>query len=352
MQTKEAKKHIISEDKSILDALRLLNSLSGGLMTLVVTDSQERFIGTVTDGDIRRALLKGISLDDGVIKATFTQSTVLNHDSDYYSVVADARARGLRLLPNVDEEGHLVGIVDLRYRLAMLPIEAVLMAGGKGERLRPATLTTPKPLLTVGGKPIIDYNVEMLRSYGIDRISVSVNYLKEQIIEHFKGSEFEGIVECIEEPCRLGTMGSLAYCGPFSRPYILVMNSDLLTDPDLEKMYLHHKRSEADLTMAVISYPVSVPFAILKTDGDRVIGLSEKPTFNNLANAGVYLMNREIAESVIKGEYLDAPDLIERVISNGGKVGWYQIEGTWIDIGSPDDYRYANDLMKIRKSHK
>lgn len=348
MKQEEAEKHIIRDTETVLDALARLNTLSGGLMTLVVIDADRHVLGTVTDGDIRRALISGVALGESVLRAAFTFCTLLRPDDDPYLKVAAARDRGITLLPGIGTDGRLEKIIDLRKRQAIIPVEAVLMAGGKGERLRPMTLTRPKPLLEVGGRPIIDYNIDALRRVGIDRICVSVNYLKEQLIEHFRDPRFEGMVECVEEPCRLGTMGSLAYCAPFTKPDVLVMNSDLLTDMDFEDLFLHHKHSGADLTMAVVSYPVSIPFAIIATDGDRVTGLSEKPTFNNLANAGVYLMSRRVAESVVKGEYLDAPDLVERVIAEGGKVGWYQIKGTWIDIGSPDDFRYANDLMKLR----
>ncbi len=344
-----AQRHMITSGASVFSALELLNNLSGKLMTLVVVGPEGKLLGTITDGDIRRALLSGVDLKDDITRATHTECMALGPDDNPYTLVAEAHRRGIQLLPRVDGEGRVTGLIDLRSRRAILPIEAVLMAGGKGERLRPATLSTPKPLLKVGGRAIIDYNVEALRNVGVDRICVSVNYLKEQLIEHFADGRFEGKVTCIEEPCRLGTMGSLALCGPFSRPDVLVMNSDLLTDLDFEKMFLHHKQTGADLTMAVISYPVSVPFAIIKTDGERVTGLAEKPTFNNLANAGVYLMKREVAESITKGEYLDAPDLIDRLIADRRKVGWFQIEGTWIDIGSPDDFRYANDLMKLRQ---
>ncbi len=349
MNHQESEKHIISSEAPVIQALERLNALSGGLMTLVVRDRNGHLAGTLTDGDIRRSLISGTALEDQVNKAMFRECMRLTPDDDPYKTVAEATSRKISLLPKVDAEGKLTGLIDLRERRAMLPVEAVLMAGGKGERLRPLTLSTPKPLLEVGGKPIIDYNIEALRRFGIERICISVNYLKEQIIEHFADPRFGDKVICIEEPQRLGTMGSLAYCGPFMKNDILVMNSDLLTDLDFEKFFLHHKRSGADLTMAVVSYPVAVPFAIITTEGDRVTSLVEKPTFNNLANAGVYLMRREVAGSVARGEYLDAPDLIDRVISNGGKVSWFQIEGTWIDIGSPDDFRYANDLMKLRR---
>lgn len=342
----ETDSHLIDAGASLKDALVKLNALSGKVMTLVVILSDGRVGGTLTDGDIRRALIAGAALDDCVVCAMHRGFMALRPSDDAYLRVSEAVERGLALLPELDSEGRLAGLLDLRKRRAMLPVEAVLMAGGKGERLRPLTLECPKPLLKVGGKAVIDYNVEALRRVGIRRICVTVNYLQEQIIAHFTdfGSADEK-VECVSEPCRLGTMGSLALCAPFSEPDVLVMNSDLLTDMDFEELYRHHRASGADLTMAVVPYPVSVPFAIIEKEGDRVTGLEEKPTYNNLANAGVYLMRREIAENIAPGRFLDAPDLIEQLIAEGRKVSWYKIRGTWIDIGSPDDYRYANEIL-------
>lgn len=340
------KRHIIEGGVTIREALKALNALSGDSMTVFAVDSEGSLIGSVTDGDIRRALISGHTPDDSVADIAFRNFLALQSNATptgKYDVVAKARERRIQLLPVV-EDGKLVDIKDLREIHSAIPADAVLMAGGRGERLRPMTLTTPKPLLKVGGKEIIDYNVESLGRYGVDNIFVTVNYLKGQIIDHFGDPKWGGKVKCIEEPCRLGTIGSVALIDDFKNDHVIVMNSDLLTNIDFEKLYLHHKQTGATLTMATIPYTVSVPFAIIRTDGDCVTGLEEKPTYNHFANAGIYIMNRDALSGIKRGEYLDAPDFIEQLIADGHKVAHFPIEGTWIDIGSPDDFRYANEV--------
>ncbi|MDE6740807.1 MAG: nucleotidyltransferase family protein [Muribaculaceae bacterium] len=341
-------RHIISGSATIRETLVALNLLSGDSMTLFATDSDGRLIGSVTDGDIRRALIAGHTTEDQVRDIAFRSfiSLPVNSSPDErYRIVSKAHERRINLLP-ITDNGTLVDVIDIRIVKSAIPADAVLMAGGRGERLRPLTLATPKPLLEVGGKPIIDYNVEALISYGIENIYVTVNYLKEQIIEHFDASKWNGHVHCVEEPCRLGTLGSIALIDTLSQDQVIVMNSDLLTNIDFEKLWRHHVDSGAVLTMATVPYTVSVPFAIIRTDGDRVIGLEEKPTFNHFANAGVYMIDREVLEGIKRGEYLDAPDFVESLIEKGLKVSHFAIEGTWIDIGSPDDFRYANEVTR------
>lgn len=341
-------RHVVKGSFTIRETLVALNNLSGDSMTVFAVDDAGRLIGSVTDGDIRRAIIAGHTPDTLTSDIAFRNFTALPAEAspgEKYSVVSHARSRHLNLLPVVDG-GVLVDILDLRRLKSALPVDAVLMAGGRGERLRPLTLTTPKPLLEVGGKPIIDYNVESLLSHGVNNVYVTVNYLKDKIIEHFAHPRWEGRVRCIEEPCRLGTMGSVALIDDFVSDHVIVMNSDLLTNIDFERLWRHHMGAGAVLTMATIPYIVSVPFAILRTDGDRVTGLEEKPTFNHFANAGVYMIDRGALSGIRKGEYLDAPDFVESLISGGGKVSHFAIEGTWIDIGSPDDFRYANEIMK------
>ena len=343
-------RHIINGNATIRETLMALNELSGDSMTLFAVDSDCHLIGSVTDGDIRRALIAGKTTEDKVCDIAFKNYIYLTSDAsadERYRTVARARERRINLLP-VTDEGILSDIIDLRKMKSAIPAEAVLMAGGRGERLRPLTLDTPKPLLNVGGKPIIDYNVDSLLRYGVKDVYVTVNYLKEQIIDHFAHPKWNGKVHCIEEPCRLGTMGSVALIDTLSQDYVIVMNSDLLTDIDFERLWRHHVDSEAVLTMATVPYTVSVPFAILKTNGDRVTGLEEKPTFNHFANAGVYIIDRNILSEIKRGEYLDAPDFVESLIAKGLKVSHFAIEGTWIDIGSPDDFRYANEVTSRR----
>ncbi len=343
-------RHIITGEATIRDTLTALNELSGDSMTLFVLDEDRKLIGSVTDGDIRRALIAGHTTEDKASDIAFRKFISLTSDAspeERYKTVARARERVINLLP-VTTNGILTDIIDLRKMKSAIPADAVLMAGGRGERLRPLTLDTPKPLLKVGGKPIIDYNIESLQRYGVNDIYVTVNYLKDQIIGHFADPKWQGRVHCIEEPCRLGTIGSVALIDTLSQDYVIVMNSDLLTNIDFEKLWRHHVDSGAVLTMATIPYTVSVPFAIIKTDGDRVTGLEEKPTFNHFANAGVYIIDRNVLSEIKRGEYLDAPDFVESLIAKGLKVSHFVIEGTWIDIGSPDDFRYANEVTSRR----
>lgn len=324
------------------EALERLNSLSGRSMTLFVVDERGKLKGTLTDGDVRRGLLAGASLDgavDDVMHRTFRAV----RPTDTAPNLGALRQAGIELLPILDGDGRIERIIDLRSVRAMLPVDAVLMAGGRGERLRPLTEHTPKPLLPVGGRAIIDYNIDALRACGVENIYVTVNYLHEQLELHF-AKRGDG-VQCVLEPRRLGTMGSLALIDTLKSHDVLVMNSDLLTDIDFQALYERHRESGAALTMAVVPYKVSVPYAILELNGDRVTGLAEKPTYNYYANAGVYMMRADVAKSITKGEYLDATDLIDRLIGDGEKVTYFPIDGTWIDIGSPKEYENACKLM-------
>lgn len=338
------RRHSIAADATVREALVALNSLSGESLTLFAFDGDDLLVGTVTDGDIRRALIGGASLSDKVEKVMHRNYLSAVPGDNICLSISEGRRRRITLLPVV-EQGRVVSLLDLRKMRTKLPIDAVLMAGGRGERLRPMTEHTPKPLLPVGGKPIIDYNVDELEACGVDKIFVTVNYLAEQIERHFYGRMGNASVECVREPKRLGTMGSLAFVDGLTCDNVLVMNSDLLTTLDFEAMYLQHVKTGADITMAAVPYNVSVPYALMRMENGMVIGLEEKPTYNYFANAGVYLIRRPLLSRIKKGEYLDAPDFISSVIAERGNVGCYPIEGTWIDIGSPDDYRYANELM-------
>lgn len=342
--------HLIPASATLREAFRKLNSLSGGNMTLFVVKSltAPELIGSLTDGDLRRAVIADADLEQSVAQACRRDCMKMDPTSGRYAAISGARLKGISLLPVIDDSGEIVEVIDLRKIKAELPLDAVLMAGGKGERLRPLTLDTPKPLLKVGNQAIIDYNIHELFANGIHNIFVTVNYLKEQLISHFDAPEFEGKVKCVSEPRRLGTMGSLSLINGLKADNLIVMNSDLLTSISFEKMYLQHESSGAELTMGVIPYSVSIPFAIIRSEGRKITGLTEKPTYNYFANAGVYMMKREVIDHIPQGEYLDAPDLVEGLIAKGMKVEYFPIEGLWIDIGSPDDYRYANELMKLR----
>lgn len=340
-------RHIISLTATVREAIEGLNRLSGDAMTLVVTDDAGHPAGTVTDGDVRRGLLRGVTLDASVVEVMNREFRMVSRSNADVGFVRETRNAGIRLLPVADETGCLVDIVDLRNITSLLPVSALIMAGGKGERLRPMTLTRPKPLLEIEGKAIIDYNVEALARAGIDEVVVSTAYLAEQLDRHFS-EPVSGInVRTIREEQPRGTIGALADALPMlTNDTVLVMNSDLLTDISLEEMYIRHRSEDADITVAAIPYTVSVPYAILSTDGSRITSLEEKPTYSLYANGGIYMISRHVASMVPGDRRYDATDLIEDALAKEMKVVYFPLNGTWIDVGTPADFRHAADIMK------
>lgn len=347
--------HIISSTSTVLEALERLNQLPGDRMTLILVDKERRPVGTLTDGDIRRAFLRGVQLTAPVTDAAMASFRRVKEGDIDVSELKDLRSKGITLIPVIDSEGRLTNILDLSNRRTRLPLRAIVMAGGKGERLRPATLTTPKPLLRIEGKAIIDYNIEALAAVGIDDITVTARYLADQIQAHFAEPVAGVEVKVVEESEPLGTVGSVTLCGKAaaSQQATLVMNSDLLTTISFEDMYLHHLKSGADVTVAVIPYQVSVPYAILTLDSrnpELVSGIEEKPSYSYYANAGIYLFSRRVIDMLEQGRRTDATDLIESAIAAGLPVTYYPIQGTWIDVGSPVDFRQAGELMRHHNS--
>lgn len=336
------KQHLINTDSTVGDALQQLNSLSGANMTLVAVDKEMRPEGTLTDGDIRRALLAGVTLAMPVHRAMNRNFVSVKESEIASDSFTRLRAAGIRLLPVTSADGKLAELVDLDRCRGRLPLSALLMAGGKGERLRPETLSVPKPLLPLHGKAVIDYNIDLLRSYGIGDITVATRYLSEKIIAHFEGTG----VKCVVEKKPLGTIGALSLIGGMPFNDILVMNSDLLTDAPIDEMLRHHSTTASAVTVAAIPYTVSVPYAILDTDGNQVTALQEKPTYSYYANAGIYILSREAVALVDRDEPVDATDLIALAIARGLRVTYFPLSGTWIDIGTPTDFRHAEELLE------
>lgn len=346
-------RHIIAREASLKDALERLNTLSGNEMTLFVVDSQGSLsvLGSLTNGDIRRAILAGMSLDTTVEKAMFADFKFLRADSsDQVDDIRQMRALGINMVPVIDNDGRLVRIEDLNERPSILPLSAILMAGGKGERLRPLTLDTPKPLLRIDGKAIIDYNVEALIRAGITDITVCTRYLADRIKEHFSTPIMDVNIKCVTESIPMGTIGAAALITHRPKGNTLVMNSDLLTTVSFEDMYLKHRDTRADVTVGVIPYQVSVPFAILSTSDGRVTGIEEKPSYSYYANAGIYIFRNEILSTLQPDIRTDATDLIRQAIDDGRNVTYHVINGTWIDVGSHTDFRHAEDLMRHHRN--
>ena len=339
-------KYIIADTHTIKDALSALNEIGHAAQTLFVVDSEHKMVGTLTDGDIRRSLIAGKNLNTPVNLVMHKDFRFITQTDWDVRRLKSLKEKNILFIPILNEEHRIVGVCNLMKYKNILPIDAVLMAGGKGERLRPLTEKTPKPLLPVGDKAIIDYNIDNLICYGVKHISVTVNYLKEQLEEHFS-KERDGVkVHCVREPRFLGTMGSLRFVRNFHYDTILIMNSDLFTNVDLEDFYLHFKETGADMSAAAIPYSISIPYGIFNVKDDYITGLTEKPTYNYYANAGIYLIKREIFNLIPNDTFFNATDLIELLIAQNRKVVRFPLHGYWFDIGNKDEYTKAQDIVK------
>lgn len=339
-------RYIISENASVKDALIALNTNVHDTLSILVVNAQDQLVGSLTDGDIRRGLISGTQLTDEV-------STIMHRDFKYIlksefdvAHLKDFRERKILFIPILDDNHHVIDVVNLQKFKSHLPIDAVLMAGGRGERLRPLTEKIPKSLLPVGDKCIIDHNIDRLMSYGILHVNVTVNYLHEQIEEHYAEPRNGVQVRTFREPKFLGTIGSIKFVDAFYNDTVLVMNSDLFTNIDYEDFFLHFQTHGAEMSVAAVPYIVSIPYGILDLEGCEVKGLIEKPKYNYYANAGIYLIKKATLAEIPENTFFNATDLIEKLISQNKKVIRYPLNGTWIDIGNPQEYQKAMDLAK------
>lgn len=339
--------HIIFQDQTLLDALKRINSIKSAPLVLFALDSNNALRGTITDGDVRRALIKGLNVNDKISDVMHRNFHFLRKGiDDNVSNLHRQRELKMRLLPILDEENHICDIVNLEKYRTKLPIDAVLMAGGRGERLRPLTETIPKPLIKIGDKCIIDYNVDRLLSYGLKYISVTINYLGEQIEEHFR-EERDGVkIATVREPKFLGTIGSIKFIESFNNDSVLIMNSDLFTNIDYEDFFLHFKQHDADMSVAVVPYVVKIPYGVFNLEGRNIKGVSEKPTYNYYANAGIYLIKKKCLELIPDNQFFNATDFMDILINQNYKVIRYPISGFWIDIGQHEELARAKEMVK------
>lgn len=339
--------YLINGSLSVLEALKKINEIKVGPMVLFVVSDEGQMIGTLTDGDVRRALIAGYNINEEISKIIRPKFNFLRaDDAQIVEHLRNQRDMNMSLVPILDEDNHIVDVIDLDKYRTRLPLDAVLMAGGKGERLRPLTEYTPKPLLKVGEKAIIDHNIDRLISYGVRHISVTVNYLKEQLEEHFKEPHNGVQVNTVREPKYLGTIGSIRFVREFYNDTVLVMNSDLFTNINYEDFYLHFKEHNAEMSVAAVPYTVSVPYGIFDLNGRDIKGLIEKPTYNYYANAGIYLIKRSAFDEIPDDTFFNATDLIEKLIAEGKKVIRFPLNGIWIDIGNKDEYEKSQELVK------
>jgi dTDP-glucose pyrophosphorylase len=338
----------IDLNSSIREAMVCIDSNVRGIA--LVVDEQRRLLGTITDGDIRNAMLRGSNLDAPIhqllankANGPYGKPITAAVDTDTASLLVLMQEHSVRQIPLVDED-HCV--VALATRDELLPhealdLQALVMAGGFGTRLMPLTEQVPKPMLPVGSRPLLELIVEQLRTAGIKQVNVATHYKGEVITNHFGNGQGFGVdISYVKEDQPLGTAGALSLLGESNEP-LLVINGDILTRVDFRALLNFHKEHDAELTVAVRQYDIHVPYGVIHTEGAFVRGISEKPVVSQLINAGIYLLNPSVRRLIPNGQPYDIPDLIERLLAEGRTVVCFPIREYWLDIGKADQYDQA-----------
>ena len=340
------RKHLILTNTLIKEALIQLSNL--GIDTIIfVVDEDDKLIGSITDGDIRRGLIRGVSIDQSINDViSINPKFIRKGDSDIEKII-QYRDANFRVIPILDDRDIVVNIMNFRHIHSYLPIDVVIMAGGLGERLRPLTNFLPKPLLKIGDKPIIEHNLDRLSWFGIKNFWISINYLGDKIIEYFGSGDDKNIqISYLKEGVPLGTIGSVSLIENSEHDFVLVANSDILTNLDYEHFFLEFLKEDADLAVVTIPYEVNIPYAIFELNDNYVVNLKEKPTYTYYSNGGIYLFKKKVLEYIPKNTFLNATDLIEILLKRNKKIYSYPFEGYWLDIGKPDDYSKAQEDIK------
>jgi dTDP-glucose pyrophosphorylase/CBS domain-containing protein len=338
----------VDASSSVRAAIGCIDRNAAGIA--LVVDKERRLIGTVTDGDVRRAILAGLSIEEPIetllankpepaprIPTTAPVGTAPSELLDLMN------RYDLRHIPVVDAEGRVVGIEMLRDLVLeyQLPLRAMVMAGGFGRRLRPLTDDLPKAMLPIGGRPLLEIIVRRLQQAGIRRVHVATHYKAEVIQEHFgDGQRFDLDIHYVNEDQPLGTAGALGLLAQSDEP-LLVINGDILTHVNVSSMLEFHRSNRADLTVAVSAFEIEVPYGVVRTDGLFVTGVDEKPTIRSYINAGVYLLSPEVCRLVPSGRPCDMPELIGYCLDRGLRVISFPLREYWQDIGRRDDYSKA-----------
>ncbi|OYQ32106.1 nucleotidyltransferase [Flavobacterium cyanobacteriorum] len=343
------REHLLQSGSTIKQALHQLDILAKDAILFIVDDA-DVLIGSLTDGDVRRGLLKGITIDHTVNEIIQPHPKFIRKGEQNIQQIIEYREGNFRILPVLDKENRVVNVINFREIRSYLPVDAVIMAGGRGQRLRPLTDSVPKPLLKVGHKAIMEHNVDRLALYGIDDFWFSVKYLGEQIEAYFgNGKERNITIQYIWEDSPLGTIGAVSKVQNFEHDYILVTNSDLLTNLDYENFFVDFINNDADFAVVTIPYQVKVPYAVLETDSGSIKSFKEKPTYTYYSNGGIYLMKKSVLDYLPKNSFFNATDLMEKLIAEQKKVISYPLIGYWLDVGKHEDFEKAQqDIKQIK----
>lgn len=347
---KDVAELFVTLQTSFHEALVRINAAARGIA--LVVDADCRLIAVITDGDARRAILAGVPLQAPVSAVLERRPPAppitAPQSSTAADVIALVKRTGVSHVPLIDESARVVGLVGLDDLLSdeARPLQAIVMAGGLGKRLHPLTASTPKPMLPVGDRPLMEHTIVQLSSAGIRQVHIATHYLSEQISEHFGNGERFGLdVRYVPEEKLLGTVGAVGLM-PTSDAPMLVVNGDILTSLDFRAMVSFHREHRADLTVAVRHHEVQVPYGVVETDGVNMVGVTEKPVHRHLVNAGVYLLESTVRQYIPTGERCDMTDLIQVLIREGRTVICFPVWEYWRDIGHSDEYEQAQQDVK------
>ena len=342
--TKNWKSTLVSPDMTIGDLITRLNDTA--LQICLVVDEKDVLIGSVTDGDVRRAILARIDISAPVSEIMNTQPRSIGPDESRDKLLTWMAHEQIHQMPVVDDNGAVIDLITIDDLIAARtpnPNWIVLMAGGLGTRLRPLTESAPKPLLPVGNKPILETILESFASQNFKNFFVSVNYKAEMIKSHFEDGSSWGVnIRYVEEKDRLGTAGSLSLLPERPKEPLIAMNGDLLTRVNFEQLLAFHDEHEAIATMCIREYDFQVPFGVVQVEGVDVKSIDEKPVHRFFVNAGIYVLDPEVLDHIDEGEALDMPDLFARLIDKGLPTAAFPIREYWMDIGQIDDFNRAN----------
>ena len=344
------RKVVLSQSDTIKTAIKVLDSEE--LRIIMIVDSCNRITGTVTDGDIRRGLIRHVALESKISKIMCKNPTVAFIDDKKEMILSKMRRLDLLQIPIVDRDNKITGLETLQHILKKYIYDnpVFLMAGGRGKRLRPLTNHTPKPLLKVGSKAILESIIEQFISKGFHKFYISIHYKAEMVREYFgDGSNWGVTINYINEENPLGTAGSLGLLKKESiKIPILMMNGDLLTQVDFEQLLNFHIKEKGDVTMCVREYDFKIPYGVIKANGNNIVSIKEKPIQKFFVNVGIYVLNPSMLDLVDGNSYIDMPQLLEDKIEKSGQVKMFPIHEYWLDIGQIEHFNQAqkdSDLL-------
>jgi dTDP-glucose pyrophosphorylase len=338
-------------DAPLVDAVKAIEATRRRIA--IVADERDRVIGTLTDGDVRRCLLAGGTLETPVSRAMNPHPVTAEVNSPHGYLIDLLRRANVLALPLVDAAGAFQRVIHLTDLGHEEPVDdargfafAVIMAGGEGQRLRPMTQAVPKPMLEIGGVPMLARQIERLAHAGIGRVYISVNYLGHIIEEHFHdGADFGVEIRYLREQERLGTAGALSLLPERPASPVLVMNGDILTTSDFGSLFAFHQACGADITVAAVDYRVNIPYGVLQAEGASVIGVTEKPSQRFLCNAGIYAVSPAALDLLQRSEFQHITDLIQQCLDRRLPVSVFPVHEYWSDVGTPDDLERARAIF-------